>query len=358
MMTQTTHVNAADLRNAHRSKSDDTRESADRLARRMCRFVLMIVCGVSLPACEELNDQPAAREIGSPATSSRVAPESFCVVGYLPDYRVRSFDPRSLQFVTDLVYFSIEPTDDGQLDLKRAAPEVLARLREWKVEYGIRLWIAIGGWGRSERFAAVCLENERRSKFVDSLVRFCLEGDFDGIDLDWEFPDDAAQRRAYADLIVELGQRLDAHERLLSIAVASAQALPSRAWSAADRVNLMAYDGPSRHSTFEFAQQAVRRVVRRGAKPSQVALGIPFYGRGVENRTLTMTWSEISDQFHPPLQDDRIDDIYYNGPATVRRKVRFARGAGLAGVMIWELGQDAADATSLLRAVHGEVWLP
>lgn len=32
--------------------------------------------------------------------------------------------------------------------------------------------------------------------------------------------------------------------------------------------------------------------------------------------------------------------VYFNGPTTLRRKTAFAASEGLAGVMVWELGQD------------------
>jgi hypothetical protein len=44
----------------------------------------------------------------------------------------------------------------------------------------------------------------------------------------------------------------------------------------------------------------------------------------------------------------------------VRRKTEFALKAGLAGVMFWELGQDAAGDGSLLKVIRSTVasWSP
>lgn len=38
--------------------------------------------------------------------------------------------------------------------------------------------------------------------------------------------------------------------------------------------------------------------------------------------------------------EDFAGNFFFNGPATVRRKAAFAAQEGLAGVMIWEIGQD------------------
>ena len=43
--------------------------------------------------------------------------------------------------------------------------------------------------------------------------------------------------------------------------------------------------------------------------------------------------------------------MYFNGPETIAKKTRYAIEAGLGGVMIWELGQDAEGEASLLQAI-------
>jgi hypothetical protein len=55
---------------------------------------------------------------------------------------------------------------------------------------------------------------------------------------------------------------------------------------------------------------------------------------------------------------DEIDDVYFNGPATIRRKTAFALESGLGGVMAWELGQDAPGDRSLLRVIRSLVDKP
>jgi GH18 family chitinase len=50
----------------------------------------------------------------------------------------------------------------------------------------------------------------------------------------------------------------------------------------------------------------------------------------------------------------------FNGPELIRRKTEFALEAGLAGVMFWERGQDAAGDGSLLKVIRSTVasWSP
>lgn len=54
----------------------------------------------------------------------------------------------------------------------------------------------------------------------------------------------------------------------------------------------------------------------------------------------------------PQPDADEAGGWYFNGIGTMRAKTRFAQTRKLRGVMLWELGQDSADETSLLRAVR------
>ena len=49
--------------------------------------------------------------------------------------------------------------------------------------------IAIGGWNEgSKKYSEMAADPERRKRFVESSVAFCKEHNFDGLDLDWEYP--------------------------------------------------------------------------------------------------------------------------------------------------------------------------
>ena len=62
-----------------------------------------------------------------------------------------------------------------------------------------------------------------------------------------------------------------------------------------------------------------------------------------------------SRRFHPAHGPD---DIYFNGLDTLRRKTQFARQSGLAGVMVWEIGQDAREPNSLIQVIHASMMSP
>ena len=58
----------------------------------------------------------------------------------------------------------------------------------------LKLLLAIGGWTEgSKDFSAVAADEQKRDVFINSALAFLSQWEFDGIDIDWEFPGDPAQ---------------------------------------------------------------------------------------------------------------------------------------------------------------------
>jgi GH18 family chitinase len=294
----------------------------------------------------------AVREINAGRNAGRSREFGFQVIGYLPDYRLKSFDPAAAAGVTDLIFFSIECKPSGELDRRRLSDDALRRLREVKDRHGVRLIIAVGGWNRSKGFAPMATDAAARARFVNELAQLCRDERIDGVDFDWEHPKNAAEEEAYAALLKAMTQALAPSGSLVSVTVAAWQNLPPAAFEVADRVHLMAYDHDGQHSTLERAKADVEMLVRKGAPKRKICLGVPFYGRGIRDRARTQTYSEIMRQHKPAPSVDEVDGFYFNGIETIQAKTRFAKDSGLGGVMIWELGQDTNDDTSLLQAIR------
>lgn len=283
------------------------------------------------------------------------APATFRVVGYLPDYRLDSYDLADAIGVTDLVAFSAEPTELGEIDFTRLEKAPWAQLRDFKTRNRIRLILGVGGWERSSGFASAASSAERRGRFADAAIRLCLEMRLDGLDLDWEHPTNNDEAENYALLLAAVKKAFVPHGLQLSVTMAAWQHLDKRAFEAVDTVQVMAYDHDDRHSTFENAKKDCDKLIAAGVRPEKLVLGLPFYGRHRTDRSKLRTFKEIAaaGKIDPNL--DEIGDIYFNGPATIRRKTRYAIDSKFAGVMFWELGHDASGDKSLLSAIRREV---
>src|SRR5262245_37194305 len=78
----------------------------------------------------------------------------FRIVGYLPNYRAKDFDPVAVKGITDLILFSGEPDKSGTLKTDRVpkiAREKFAKLNEGlEGPQRVRVILCIGGWERSK----------------------------------------------------------------------------------------------------------------------------------------------------------------------------------------------------------------
>lgn len=274
----------------------------------------------------------------------------FRIVGYLPDYR--KFDPSAASRLSDLIVFSAEPSPEGELDLKRLKNVPWQQLLKAKQQHGLRLILCVGGWERSSQFANVASSVQLRGKFVSSALQCCQEKQLDGIDLDWEHPQTASQQTNYAELLHELHIAFQPHGLHVSVTMAAWQVVPQLAFESVDWIQVMAYDHPGRHSTLDGAQADIKKLMSAGAPANKITLGLPFYGRSLAGASRTLTYEEILNKYHPAPDVDEVDGIYFNGPATTKRKVQFAQQTGLAGVMVWEVGQDARGERSLLKSIN------
>src|SRR5258708_38284875 len=57
-----------------------------------------------------------------------------------------------------------------------------------KAHPNLHILMSIGGWTWSDKFSNAALTPESRIKLVRSCIGFMKRYDFDGIDIDWEFP--------------------------------------------------------------------------------------------------------------------------------------------------------------------------
>jgi GH18 family chitinase len=273
----------------------------------------------------------------------------FVVAGYLPDYRVSEWSNETGP-VTDLILFGMSAPASGVFDSSAIAKKHITTVRESKTKSKCRLLFTVGGWNKSGGFAVLARDSQRRTKFIHDAREFCRQNGFEGIDYDWEHPEGAGQIRAFGELLAETHSEFSKHGLIVTIAQAGWQNLGMKAYQSVDRVHLMAYDHDFPQATFDKAKADVNRLVEAGCPRNKIVLGLPFYGRNKEGEAKTFAQLAESSSFNANVSV--VDGFAFNGPMLIARKVRFAEEEGLAGVMIWELGQDARGSRSLLRVLE------
>ena len=192
-----------------------------------------------------------------------------------------------------------------------------------QINPNLKTIISVGGWTWSNRFSDVAATAATREVFANSAVDFLRKYNFDGVDLDWEYPvsgglDGNSKRpedkQNYTLLLSKIREKLDAagavdgKKYLLTIASGASTTYAANTElaniaSIVDWINIMTYDfngawqkvsahnaplnydpaasvaGVPDANTFNVAAGAQGHL-NAGVPAAKLVLGVPFYGRG------------------------------------------------------------------------------
>jgi GH18 family chitinase len=255
--------------------------------------------------------------------------------------------------------------------------------------------VAVGGATiPGATFAALAGREQALRRFSRELARFVVEGGYDGVDIDWEFPAHseralhvAVLRAVRAELERAFAAAGRSAERPLVLAgVTTGAYLESYDFAAlarvADYVVQFGYDfrnpalGPWSHTARlwpDGAQKPIEASVRgvaseivlRGIPREKLVVGLPLYasdGRpwlAVRDRALAS-----AAPLNPLYLETLCDGAWLTGPAALEAKVRKVlagseiAGGRAGGVALWQLGhqgpfRDLTDAVRrALRELH------
>lgn len=187
----------------------------------------------------------------------------------------------------------------------------------------LKTLISVGGWTWSSRFSDVALTAASRQQFATSCVQFMTQYEFDGVDIDWEYPVSGGlasnttrpqDKQNYTLLMAELRSQLDAQgladgrHYLLTMAAPAGPATfanveLSLIHQYTDWINLMSYDfhgswspitnfnSPTYASSTDPTpdpvianslnmNSAVQSYLAAGIPSDKIVPGVAFYGRG------------------------------------------------------------------------------
>ncbi|MDZ4656390.1 MAG: glycoside hydrolase family 18 protein [Bythopirellula sp.] len=74
---------------------------------------------------------------------------------------------------------------------------------------GVEVLVSLGGWGWDEKFAAMSLDPLAEDRYVSAVMNLVDKFDYDGIDLDWEYPDTNIEIVGFERLARRFRQALD-----------------------------------------------------------------------------------------------------------------------------------------------------
>jgi chitinase len=299
------------------------------------------------------------------------------------------------------------------------------QLKELKAKHPeLKVLISLGGWTWSRYFSDAALTVESRATLVESCIDLFIKGNlpeigdqggtgtgagvFDGIDLDWEWPGSEGNagniirpedKQNFTELVAEFRAQLDrygAQTRKHYELTAFLPAAPAKIDAGFEVRKVFRYfdfatvQGYDFHGTWETTTNhqaqlfsprrdpdpagfsldlAIDTYRARGAPPSKLVVGVPYFGRGWAgvpnvNRGLYQpatgpapgTWepgvedykvlaTKPGKRYHDLINGahwlyDGMQWWSYDDPLTVARKMVYVRVNRLGGAMVWSLDAD------------------
>ena len=329
---------------------------------------------------------------GRPSAAAGPGGTDKVFVGYLYG------QPRDINFglYTHLCHAFLTADGDGVVEKARNVPS--RELTGEAHKAGVKVLLSLGGWGWDEQFASIVSKPESEERYVKSVIEIIDGSDYDGIDLDWEYPDTEKEVVGFERLTRRFRKDLDAigtkKGRPMLLTMAASSNPGTLKWlgkefllETMDWVNVMTYDfagdwtdyaghhsplfgsskqpGRNRPST-EASMKYLLEV--RGLPADRLAVGIPLYGKGFpvaepyastkgvakaripqgdfrnleklrKEQGWTRSWDEETK--NPWLASpDRKMVIGYDDAESVGLKADWAAKQGFRGVFFWQIAAD------------------
>ncbi len=318
----------------------------------------------------------------------------------------------NFRLYTHLCHAFLVADRDGKLRQDRNVPS--HELVDKAHKAGVKVILSLGGWGWDEQFAAIVSEPQAEERYAKAVMAIVDQYDYDGIDLDWEYPDTAQEVVGFERLTRRFRKELDAigikKAKPMVVTMAVSSNPGTLKWLAKDFlletmdwINVMTYDYAGEWTDYAghhaplFAsskQPGTRRsteltmkylLQERGLPASRLAVGIPLYGRAfavaepyASTRGMPRTrlpqgsYSNLHKLRNEPGWTRRWDDetknpwliardhpivIGYDDAESVAIKTEWAMKQGFRGVFFWQVAADRlADGTNPLQEAAHKKW--
>ena len=258
--------------------------------------------------------------------------------------------------LTHINYSFLTPKSDGTFNPINNGWKLKQIVRDGHA-HDVKVSISVGGWGWDAQFEELAADPASRSAFVRNLKAFVDEYGLDGVDMDWEYPDQGQSSQNFLALIKELRSAMP--EKLLTTAVVSygddnGLGVPNESFELFDFVNIMTYDGPD-HGTMEQFERGLSYWSERGLPKEKIVMGMPFYSHVKDSSAEGVTFAKLVQADPAAAKVDEFDYYgmteVYNGIPTVQAKTRIALDKA-SGVMFWALDHDAQGEFSLVNSIY------
>lgn len=266
-------------------------------------------------------------------------------------------------YSTIIVFGAVSWDENGNMSFGEGGEENFARqieaLKEIiahrsNPEHEVKLIVtalADGTWG-DEHNGVNAYMGKYWESIADKIVAFAEKYEFDGVDIDWEYPQTAEDWRCFDNFIERLDEGLKKTnpDSILSSALsAGSLGLSKETLDRIDQIQFMAYDGKDEdgyQSSLQQAQEGLADFIKNGADITKINIGIAAYGRPINGSPYWASWRALE-------ETNYWDNKYYNvhdagqiyegtfcSPALAGDKTAYALFTGCGGVMVFRVACD------------------
>ncbi|GAA6005406.1 glycoside hydrolase family 18 protein [Rhodotorula paludigena] len=278
--------------------------------------------------------------------TSALAASRPLIGNYWPAYNAADQSVKQIPWkYSDLAYYFVTVTTKTgfQVPADQPTSDITAFVKQAK-QAGSKPLFSIGGWTGSLYFSSLVDTPAKQTTFAKQIQQFMAQYGFEGVDLDWEYPNGAGigcnvvnpQDSANLLAFLKVLRKTIGTSKLITAAVSTGgflgpdgAPLPSFAEFGAyfDYINLMAYDiggswsettGPNaplrKCKSDTSVQNSVALWTRRGFPASKILLGIPAYAISFTTKSSKLASADINGKWQSVAYQEWTGVVPKGGP--------------------------------------------
>lgn len=263
---------------------------------------------------------------------------------------------------TDIIHFAYSVNEQGGItyqwagggDNKKTVNEALEEIKRLHSAAKSQARL-IAGFGHMDKQLTQAVSRPKtRRALARNMAQWAITRGYQGIDLDWEYPEGPAQWNNLGLFLADLREELAGTGISISIAASVNYRIPTLlVTDQIDFILTMSYGSQTaQHASMERYQREANICVNKLHMPkAKVVLGLPFYSNEQGKLTDQYGYSQIY-AWHPNLKADvntfrskKKDGSdgpmhSFNGRKLIGDKCQWAKDNGFGGVMIWAYETD------------------